>query len=42
MPAEHECLEWKNQCLKPQNQGVHEGEGIHNVKNDTPNLAGVF
>jgi hypothetical protein len=40
--AEQQSLEGKHQRLEPQNQGVHEPEGIHNVKTNTPRGAGVF
>lgn len=42
VPAEHEDLEGKQQCLESQKQGVHESEGIDNVKSHTPRCAGVF
>jgi hypothetical protein len=42
VPAEHECLEWKVDGLEPQNQGMHECQGIYGVKNQTSNSASIF
>jgi hypothetical protein len=39
--AEHEGLERKHQRLEPQNQSMHQREGIHSVKNHTPHGADV-
>ena len=35
-------FERKQERLKVQNHGVHEPEGIHDVKNYSPQGAGVF
>ena len=42
VPTEHECLEWKHERLKSQNQGVHERKGIHNVKSCAFEEASLF
>ena len=42
MSAEHEGLEGKHDRLEPQNQGVDQREGIHNVQGRTPHGAGVL
>jgi hypothetical protein len=31
--AEHKRLEWEDDGLEPQDQGMHECKGIHSVKN---------
>ena len=35
MAAKNKGLEWKHQCLQPQNQGMHEPQSVHNMKNDS-------
>src|SRR6478672_7982428 len=40
--AEYEGLERQHQRLQPENQGVHQGEGVHNVKPNGPQGARVF
>ena len=35
MSRENESLDWKHQRLDPQEQGVHEPDGIHPVQNQT-------
>ena len=36
MSAEHEGLDRQQQRLHPQDHGMHEPDGIHRVKNQTP------
>ena len=42
MSAEHECLEGKHECLQPEDQRVHQAEGINGMKCDRPEGACVF
>jgi hypothetical protein len=40
--AEHGGLERQHQRRQPQNQGTHEAEGIHGVKDRSPHRTGVL
>jgi hypothetical protein len=42
MSAKYERLERQHQRLQPENQGVHQSEGVHNVKPNGPQGARVF
>ena len=42
MAAEHERLERKHECLQPEDQRVHQAEGINGMKRDRPEGACVF
>ena len=42
MSAEHERLERKHECLQPEDQRVHQAEGINGMKRDRPEGACVF
>ena len=42
MPAEHERLEGKHQCLQTENQRVHQAEGIDRMKHYGSEGAGVL
>ena len=41
-PLNTSVLNGSNERLQPQDQGVHQPEGIHDVKSDAPHGAGVF
>jgi len=40
--AENQRLEWKYQCLQPQDKRVNKGEGVHTMKQNAPDGAGIF